>query len=116
MCDQTTETDAPTVCDTCQAVLTDAEIEDFGDERRACHEARVFNCLGCQSECERTDAHPVRTGLCESCGEDAIETERTEALDAAKEAAQEAFDTILDTDDLAVILKALAVLKKITPK
>ena len=68
----------------------------------------------------RPDIHGGRSQddptLCESCGDTKDEEIVQERLDAAKEAAQEAFDAILDPDDLAVIAKALAALKHLQPK
>jgi hypothetical protein len=111
-----TETDDDTQewtnCDNCLDSLT---VDDYDANDGLCAQclASTFTCSECE---ERTSAHKTHTTLCESCGDSKEEEIAQERLDAAKEAAQEAFDTILDTDDLAVILKALDVLKKITPK
>jgi hypothetical protein len=109
-----TETEEPMLCETCSAVLTDAEIDDFGgDTCQACYAKTHFHCLACESDCELDDQSPRNKSLCLSCQESKDEEIAGERLTAAKEAAQEAFDAILDGDDLDVVLKAVAALRRL---
>jgi hypothetical protein len=102
-------------CDGCENEITD-ELYDANDGLCAKCLAKTFVCEECQERTARTDAHMTHGSLCEGCGDAKDEEIAEERLTAAKEAAQEAFDAILETGDLAVILKALAALKRLAPK
>jgi hypothetical protein len=102
-------------CDHCGDVISQAAY-DAGDGLCAGCVATTFLCEDCSDRTYTEDAHKTHSTLCESCGDTKDEEIAQERLDAAKEAAQEAFDAILDSDDLAVIAKALAALKRLQPK
>jgi hypothetical protein len=114
VCDQTTKAETVT-CDGCEAEIR-VDLYDANDGLCPVCLAETFVCEDCEGRCHQSDAHPALKTYCQACGDSKEEEIAQERLDAAKKAAQEAFDTILDTDDLTVILKALDVLKKITPK
>jgi hypothetical protein len=114
--DETDEDDACT-CITCSAILPDDHDDDsYGEECEACYAKSHFYCLECESDYELEERSPKNACLCQSCQETKDEEIAAERLEAAKEAAQEAFDAILETEDLAVILKAMAALKRLAPK
>jgi hypothetical protein len=112
-----TDDDAPemTTCDHCGDPIS-VELYDAGDGLCEGCAATTFICEDCEERTFTEDVHKTHATLCESCGDSKDEKIAQEALDAAKEAAQEAFDAILDSDDLAVITKALTALKKLVPK
>jgi hypothetical protein len=112
-----TETDDEAFYCECGAVMTDDEIENNpGAQCDKCHAASHFTCSECDDEHELSDAHSTKKGMCESCGDDAIETERTEALDAAKEELQELVDELVGNDDIDAITAAVKALKRLQPK
>jgi hypothetical protein len=112
----TTETDDDQEWTHCDECLDSVTVDDYdaGDGLCPACLAKTFVCEECEERTSQTDAHKTHTTRCESCGDSQDEEIAEERLTAAKEAAQEAFDAILDTDELAVILKALAALKRLS--
>lgn len=100
-----------TTCDLCDAEITEDQYdtaEGFCPSCLALH----FQCKDCDERILRADAHPARKTLCQDCGESRAEEERQEALDAAAEELRELVESIIDSEDLAVIRKALAACKR----
>jgi hypothetical protein len=115
--DPETDDDDACTCITCSAVLPDDHDDDsYGEECQACYAKGHFYCVECESDYELEERSPKNKALCLDCQQAKDDEIAQERLDAAKEAAQEAFDALLDTDDLAVITKAVASLKKLAPK
>jgi hypothetical protein len=104
-----------TNCDECLESVT---CDDYGANDGLCAAclAKTFVCEECEERTQKTDAHKTHGTLCEGCGDSKEEEIAQERLDAAKDSARETLEAILDLDDLAAALKALAALKKITPK
>ena len=108
------EIDEPTLCETCQAELADDhDADEYGDQCQACYASTHFHCLECDSDYELEDQSPKNKSLCLSCQETKDEEIAQERLDSAKEAARDALEAILDTEDVDVIRKALAALKRL---
>jgi hypothetical protein len=101
-----------TECDHCHDEISQAAY-DAGDGLCAGCAATTFICEGCEDRTYTEDAHATHGNLCQGCGDEAIETERTEALDAAKDEARELLEAIIDSEDLAAVKEALAALKKL---
>jgi hypothetical protein len=107
--------DAPemTECDHCGGAISQAAY-DAGDGLCAGCADTTFICEGCEDRTYHEDAHAAHGNLCQGCGDDAIETERTEALDAAKDEARTLLEAIIDADDLVMVKKVLDALKKLS--
>jgi recombinational DNA repair protein (RecF pathway) len=113
-----TDDDAPdmTECDHCGEETSQAQYDASGNGLCSECASTTFVCVDCEGRTHETDAHATHNDRCEACGDSHAEELHQERLDAAKEAAQEAFDAILDLDDLDVIRKAVAALKRLQPK
>jgi hypothetical protein len=119
VCDQKTEIEA-TDEDETETVTCDgweAEIaQDLYDENEGLCPvclAETFVCEDCEGRCDRTDAHATVTKCCEACGDSRIETEAAEALEAATEELQGLVDELVGLDDIDVLKKAIAALKRL---
>jgi hypothetical protein len=114
--DATLEADDDNVYCACGTILADSEIDECGEQCTECYAKSHFHCLVCDEDFELDEQSPSNKALCVGCQETRDEEIAQERLDAAKEAAQELLDAILATEDLAVITKALAALKRLAPK
>jgi hypothetical protein len=110
--DATTTTETTEECDHCSTELSEAQYEAGNGLCDACH-ALHATCSECDETTLKTDMHPVRKGLCESCGDSAIEAEYSAALDAAGDELQALVDELTGAEDLVVIRKAIAALKRL---
>jgi hypothetical protein len=107
-----TMTEELLTCDGCEAEMTEARYDASEGLCDACMSLR-FTCKECEELTLKTDAHPTRKSLCQDCGESKAEEERQEALDAAAEELRDLVESIIDGDDLAVVKRALASLKRV---
>ena len=104
-----------TTCDGCNKAISE-ELHDANDGLCADCLAETFICKGCEGRTHQTDAHTVVKTRCETCGDELLEECRQARLDAAAESARELLEAIIESDDLAVLRKALALLRKLKPK
>lgn len=104
--------DLTDACDHCEYEMTAAQYDAGNGLCDACHGLH-FECGECSERTLKTDVHATRPGLCQSCGDEAIEAEHQDALDAAKDDLQGLFDTLVDGEDLDKIRKAIEALKAI---
>jgi peptide subunit release factor 1 (eRF1) len=107
----TTATADMTTCDGCEAEMTEALYDASEGLCDACMRLR-FTCSECEELTLKTDAHATHKTMCESCGESKAEEERQEALDKAAEELRDLVEEVIGGEDLAVIKKALAALKR----
>jgi hypothetical protein len=110
-----TETDDLVTCDGCDAEMSESLYDASNGMCDACH-SRRFECRECNEITLKSDAHPTHKTLCESCGDSKVEADRQEALDKAADELRELAEAIIESDDLTAVRKALAALKKLTPK
>jgi hypothetical protein len=125
MTDETTTTietetdDAPemTTCDGCECPITEEQY-DANDGAGLCEAclAETFVCKDCEGRVHHTDAHSVLKNRCEACGDAKVEERRQERHDKATEEARELLEALVDLGDLAVIRRAVAILKRLQPK
>lgn len=99
-------------CGECNAFISHAEFDDHDGYCKACYDETWFRCSDCNDSIERSEAHAAHDHLCESCGEAKVEEEREAALEAVKAELDELIEAVKDTDDLAVITKAIVALKR----
>jgi hypothetical protein len=108
----TTATEDMVTCDSCEREIEESTYDVNDGLCPACL-ARTFMCGECEERTLKAEVHAHFKNLCESCGESKAEEERQEALDAAAEELRELVESIIDGDDLAVVRKALATLKRV---
>jgi hypothetical protein len=100
-------------CDECETEISEA-VYDAGDGLCPTCLARTFVCEECSERVSKSDAHPDIAGLCESCGDSAIEAQHEERLDAAAETLRELVEEIIGNADLDVMARALKSLKRLS--
>jgi len=108
--------DAPemTTCDNCNRDMTE---DDFDANDGLCTEclAGTFTCAECGERTFKTDEHPLVKTMCEACGDQAVEDRRQGRLSKAADAARDLLEAIIDLDDLGLVRKAVAALKRLQP-
>jgi hypothetical protein len=104
-----------TTCDNCSRDMTEDAFDSNGGLCAECL-AGTFTCAECAERTFKIDAHTLHKTMCEGCGDEKVEEEAQEALEAAQSELQELVDQLTGLDDLAVIKKALAALKRLQPK
>jgi predicted Zn-ribbon and HTH transcriptional regulator len=97
------------MCVTCGFELSDDEVEALGDECKACHAKRHFECAGCTDLFELVDESKAHPGHCESCAE-SIDLER---LDGLKDELQRIVDRIIDRGGERRLVRAIAAIRRV---
>jgi methionyl-tRNA synthetase len=103
-------------CNDCGVALTDAELDECGEQCTKCYAASHFTCCDCGDTVDNDDASPRRESRCETCQETKDEEELGQKMDALKDEARELLETICNDGDLSQLGKAVAALKRLQPK
>jgi hypothetical protein len=116
-----TETDAAIAdelifCNDCGVSLTDAELDECGEQCTKCYAASHFTCCDCGDTFETDEASPKCKSRCETCQETKDEEEAEERKEALRDLARELLETICNDGDLAQLKKAVASLRQLQPK
>jgi hypothetical protein len=90
------EGDEAVNCATCDVELTTAEIDDCGEQCRACYAKEHFTCRDCSDEFETADCSATCKTRCQPCQDDKNETETAERLDALRAELTELVEAIVE--------------------
>lgn len=103
-------------CDDCGIALTDAELDECGEQCTKCYAATHFTCCDCDGTFENEEASPKCKTRCETCQDSKEEEELAERMESLRDEARELMETLCDDGDLTQLRKAVAALKRLQPK
>jgi hypothetical protein len=108
-----TDTEDDAVYCACGRSLTDAELDELGQQCTTCFAKEHFTCRDCGDTYANDEAGKKSKTRCETCQESKDEAAEIEQIDALKDEASELLENLCLDGDLAILKKAVAALKRL---